>query len=131
MALEVVNNAKFIYVYVVQRIYSFSSAKSYTPEEIYTESGWMNLSSQKTSKPIALENLKIVPYRTSTPPNVIEVYLCEDDAVKRSEQLANIQDKYPYISKISTTKSLAVTCNEGKTVSIIDRLNTFEVSSII
>lgn len=69
------------------------------------------------------------PY-TSPPPTLVEAYLSEGEAVQRVEQLENIQDKFPHTSDISMRKHLGVTCDDGKTVSLIDALSTFTVSSI-
>lgn len=64
------------------------------------------------------------------PQNIIEVYLTESEAVQRAEVLANQQNDYPYLSKISTTKHLAITTDNGKTVTILDMLNTLKVSQL-
>lgn len=62
------------------------------------------------------------------PQNILEVYLTESEAVQRAEVLANQQNDYPYLSKITTSKQLAITTDNGKTVTILDMLNTLTVS---
>lgn len=62
------------------------------------------------------------------PENIIEVYLTENEAVLRAETLAHENNDYPYLSKVTTSKQLGLTIDNGKTVSILDMLNTFKVS---
>jgi hypothetical protein len=64
------------------------------------------------------------------PKNTLEVYLTESEAVQRAEILANQQNNYPYLSKVTTSKQLAITTDNGKTVTILDMLNSFKVSQL-
>jgi hypothetical protein len=98
--MEVVNNVQYINVYYVRKIYD---SNTYL---------WSSSSSIRR------------------PQNIIEVYLTESEAVQRTEVLANQQNDYPYLSKISTSKQLAITTDNGKTVTILDMLNTLKISQL-
>ncbi len=63
------------------------------------------------------------------PPNTIEAFTDETKAVQRAQELANEPIKYPHLSKITTKKHLALTADNGQTVSVLDCLNTFTVNT--
>ena len=96
--MESVPDVKFIYVYVVRRIYSMSKGQILGTSEYVV------------------------------PPNIIEAFTDKQKAVQRAQELTNQPDKYPHLSKITTKKHLAVTSDNGKTVSLLDCINTFSVN---
>ena len=118
MNLEVVDSVQFINVYVVRKIYS------YTYGDKYITSFGLETKDSETSKVNKIPN---PPFNLKIPNNIIEVYLTEPEAIKRVENLSQEQDACRYNSQVSVKKHLALTANNGETVSLLDCINTFHV----
>lgn len=122
--METLQDVKFINVYVVRKIYSMSKAN------LLGGCGYVVLDTKNEDlKQVKVDKVEFPSLYPKYPDNIIETFVDENKAVQRAEELANQPDKYPYVSKITTKKHLAVTADNGKTVSLLDCLNTFEVKA--
>jgi hypothetical protein len=95
--MELVEHIKYIYVHVVR---------------LTVECDWSNVFSQNDMT------------NTERPKDLIEVYLNEDNAIQRANELKSM---YPIssLTRINVQKHMAITCDEGQTITLIDCLNTF------
>ena len=105
--MEVVPNVQFVYCYRVLRVAGVSP---------YTSLGCFRMND---------EGILVPAGKPKTPDNVIEVYPTEAQAMRRSQTLAEETHDATCPCKTSVTKHLAITTDGGKTVSILDSINTF------
>ena len=135
MSLEIIETVKFVNVYVVRQVYSYKNGLS--PEDKIMDlqgniSTRKHLDAQSPSIPKSesLKDIKIYnpPFYPQMPDTLVEVYLSEADASQRAQELFGEKDPFPYFSKVSVKRHLALTADNGKTVSLLDCINTFNVS---
>lgn len=127
MEMEYVEDVKFINVYVVRRIYTDNTIKTKNSGK-----GVITFKTQKDNdiNKTDFKDIKILPFPPKIPDNIIEVYLFEHDAIERSLELTKQQDDVFYTSKIQINKHFAIIYNNGKTVTLLDAINTFNVSQL-
>ncbi len=137
MSLEIIETVKFVNVYVVRQVYSYKNGL-FPEDKIMDLQG--NISTRKhldaqlpsISKSESLKDIKLKlynpPFYPQMPDILVEVYLSEADASQRAQELFCEKDPFPYYSKVSVKKHLALTADNGKTVTLLDIINTFNVS---
>lgn len=113
--METVSDVQFVLVYVVRKVHSTS--RGYYISDIKNE-----------DKP-KVDKIHFDPLYPTLPPTIVEVFADEVKAAKRAEELTDKPNTYSYMSSITTKKHLAVTIDNGKTVSLLDCINTFEVKA--
>lgn len=135
MSLEFVDTVKFINVYVVRQVYSYTNGL-FPGDKIMDVQGNINTRKYTDAQALGipksepLKDIKICnpPFYPRMPDTLVEVYLSEADASQRGQDLFCEKDPFPYYSKISVKRHLALTTDNGKTVSLLDCINTFNVS---
>lgn len=108
--MEVIPNVQFVYCYKVLRVAGVSP---------YTNFGCFRMNDEGV----------LVPAKPKIPDDVIEVYPTEAQAMRRSQTLAEETHDTTCPCKTSVTRHLAITTDGGKTVSILDSINTFTVKN--